>query len=95
MNVVAMLSGPVIVLDQHKVDFISVSAVHQDCTGDVECNSVFVLRRGVSAVQSNKVEGRKKSFLGVFGLTPRKNSNATSVFSGGRTSRPQTPPTHS
>lgn len=48
----------------------------------------------LAAVQSSKVEGRKKSFLGVFGLTPRKISNATSAFSGGRTSRPQTPPTH-
>ncbi|KAL0046102.1 hypothetical protein WJX82_002585 [Trebouxia sp. C0006] len=47
-----------------------------------------------SSMQSNKVEGRRKSFLGVFGLTPRRNSNATSAFSGGRTSRPQTPPAH-
>lgn len=29
-----------------------------------------------AAVQGNKVEGRRRSFLGVFGLTPRKNSSA-------------------
>lgn len=83
---------------------------HRLCTNPVGCSlqrlalqvlkgehpPIFVMHTmtDTTAVQSNKVEGRRKSFLGVFGLTPRRNSNATSAFSGGRTSRPQTPPAH-
>ena len=43
-----------------------------------ELEGQYVSCHVLSAVLGHKVEGRRKSFLGVFGLTPRKSSSTVS-----------------